>query len=158
MNRQIGIIVLVSITIIVVIAALAPILPLREQKFSELGILGPNQTIKGYPTSVVVNQPFLLYGFVGNHEGNVENYQLLVKVGNRTTIVTNTTYADAPVLATYWHILRENETWLFPMNLSVNHAGNNTRIIFELWSYDVPTSGFKYTGLWNQIWLNVTKT
>ena len=158
MNKQIGIIILVSITIIVVIAALAPILPLREQKFSELGILGPNQTIKGYPTSVVVNQPFLLYGFVGNHEGNVENYQLLVKVGNRTTIVTNTTYADAPVLATYWHILRENETWLFPMNLSVNHAGNNTRIIFELWSYDVPTSGFKYTGLWNQIWLNVTKT
>jgi uncharacterized membrane protein len=158
MNRQIGIIILMSITIIIVIAALAPLLPLREQRFSELGILGPDQTIKGYPTSVVVNQPFLLYGFVGNHEGNVENYQLLVKVGNRTTIVTNVTYANAPVVATYWHILRKSETWLFPMNLSVNHAGNNTRIIFELWSYDVPTSGFKYTGLWNQIWLNVTST
>jgi uncharacterized membrane protein len=149
---------LVSITIIIVIATLATLLPLREQKFSELGILGPDQTIKGYPTSVAVNQPFLLYGFVGNHEGNVENYQLLVKFGDQATIVTNATYANAPVLATYWHILRENETWLFPMNLSVNHAGNNTRIIFELWSYDVPTSGFKYTGLWNQIWLNVTST
>jgi uncharacterized membrane protein len=95
---------------------------------------------------------------VGNHEGNVENYQLIVKLGNQATIVTNTTYANAPVLATYWHIVRESEAWLFPMNLSVNRAGNNTRIIFELWSYDVPTSGFKYTGLWNQIWLNVTST
>jgi uncharacterized membrane protein len=158
MNRQIGIIILMSITIIIVIAALAPLLPLREQRFSELGILGPDQTIRGYPTSVAVNQPFLLYGFVGNHEGNVENYQLLVKLGNQATMVTNTTYANAPVLATYWHIVRENETWLFPMSLSVNHAGNNTRIIFELWFYDIPASGFKYTGLWNQIWLNVTST
>jgi uncharacterized membrane protein len=148
----------VSITIFIVIAALAPLLPLREQRFSELGILGPDQTIRGYPTSVAVNQPFLLYGFVGNHEGNVENYQLIVKLGNQATIVTNTTYSNAPVLATYWHIVRENETWLFPMSLSVNHSGNNTRIIFELWYYDVPTSGFKYTGLWTQIWLNVTST
>jgi uncharacterized membrane protein len=158
MNRQIGIFILASITMIIVIAALAPLLPSREQRFSELGILGPDQAIKGYPTSVVANQSFLLYGLVGNHEGNVKNYQLVVKLGNQATIVTNTTYATAPVLAAYWHILRENETWLFPMNLSVNHAANNTRIIFELWSYNVPTSGFKYTGLWNQIWLNVTSS
>ncbi len=158
MNRQIGMIILVSITALIVIAAIAPLLPVREQRFSELGILGPDQTIKAYPTSVAVNRPFLLYGLVGNHEGNVENYQLLVKLGNRTTVVSNVTFANSSVLATYWHIVRENETWLFPMNLSVNHAGNNTKIIFELWSYDVPTSGFKYTGLWNQIWLNVTST
>jgi uncharacterized membrane protein len=158
MNRQAGTIILISITIIIVAAALGPLLSTREQKFSELGILGPDQTIKGYPTSVAVNTPFLLYGFVGNHEGNIENYQLLVKLGNQATVVTNTTYANAPVFATYWHILREDETWLFPINLTVNHVGNTMRIIFELWSYDVPTSGFKYTGLWNQIWLNVTST
>jgi uncharacterized membrane protein len=158
MNRQIGIIILVSITALIITAAIVPLLPVREQRFSELGILGPDQTIKGYPTSAVVNRSFLLYGFMENHEGIVEDYQLLVKLGNRATVVTNTTYSNAPILATYWHILNENETWLFPMNLSLSHAGNNTRIIFELWSYDVPTSGFKYTGLWTQIWLNVTST
>jgi len=42
--------------------------------------------------------------------------------------------------------------------LSVNRSGTNTRIIFELWSYNVPNSGFEYTGLWNQILLNVTST
>lgn len=158
MNRQIGTVILASITILIVLAALAPLLPVREQRFSELGILGPDQTIKGYPTSVAVNKSFLLYGFVGNHEGNVENYQVLVKLGNEATIVTNATSANVPVLATYWRILKENETWLFPMNLSVNHAGSGTRIIFELWSYSVPASSFEYTGLWNQIRLNVTST
>src|SRR5712664_2344823 len=113
MNRQVGTIILASITVLVVIAALAPLLLVREQRFSELGILGPDQTIKGYPTSAVVNRSFLLYGFMGNHEGIVEDYQLLVKLGNRATVVTNTTYSNAPILVTYWHILNENETWLF---------------------------------------------
>ncbi len=135
MNKQIATTILASITILVIIAALAPLISV---------------------TIVPVNQSFLLYGFVKNHEGHVEDYQLLVKVGNQTTLVSNSTYANAPVISTYWQILSENETWTFPMNLSLNHAGNDTRIIFELWSYDVPSSSYEYTGLWDQIWLNVT--
>jgi len=156
MNKQTATIILAAITILVVVTALAPLITPRQPKYSELGILGPNQTTRGYPTSVAVNQPFLLYGFVENHEGNVQNYQILVKLGNQTTIVTNATYANAQVLMTFWHIVSENQTWTFPMNLSVNQAGNNTRIIFELWAYDVPASNFEYTGLWDQIWLSVT--
>jgi len=156
MNRQTATIILASITILVAAAALTPLIPMRQPKYSELGILGPDQTTKGYPTNVGVNQSFLLYGFVENHEGSVENYQLLVKLGNQTTGVSNATYANAPLLATYWRIVRENETWIFPMNLIVNQAGNDTRIIFELWSYNVLASNFEYTGLWDQIWLNVT--
>src|SRR5260370_36175115 len=156
MNKRIATVILASLTIIIVVAALVPFLPVRDQKYSELGILGPNQTASDYPTNVPANQSFLLYGFVENHQGNVQDYELQVKLGNQSTRVTNSTYATAPILATYWHILRENETWTFPMNLSVNRAGNETRIIFELWSYNVPTSDFQYTGLWHQIWLNVT--
>ncbi len=156
MNKQIATTILASITILVIIAALAPLISVREPRYSELGILGPTRTTSGYPTIVPVNQSFLLYGFVKNHEGHVEDYQLLVKVGNQTTLVSNSTYANAPVISTYWQILSENETWTFPMNLSLNHAGNDTRIIFELWSYDVPSSSYEYTGLWDQIWLNVT--
>ena len=156
MNKQTATIILACITILIVAAASTPLIPVRQLKYSELGILGPDGTAKGYPTSVAVNQPFLLYGFVGNHEGIAENYQLLVKLGNQTTIVNNATYANAPVLATFWRIVGGNQTWTLPMNLSVNQAGNNTRIIFELWSYDVPASNFEYTGLWDHLWLNVT--
>ena len=156
MNKQTSTIILASITLLIVAAALTPLIPVREPRYSELGILGPDQTAKGYPTGVPVNQSFLLYGFVGNHEDHVENYQLLVKLGDQATVVNNATYASAPALATYWRIVRANETWIFPMTLSVSQAGNNTRIIFELWSYSVPASNFEYTGLWDQIWLNVT--
>jgi uncharacterized membrane protein len=156
MNKQFATIILVSVALLVIIAAIAPLISVREPRYSELGILGPNRTTSGYPTVVPVNQSFLLYGFVKNHEGHVEDYQLLVKVGNQTTTVSNATYADAPVISTFWQILRENETWTFPMNLSLNQAGNDTRIIFELWSYAVPSSIYEYTGLWDQIWLNVT--
>ena len=158
MNRQFGIAVLAGITILIIVATLQPLLPVREDKFSELGVLGPNQTIGSYPTRVVVNQSFLLYGFVGNHEGIVENYRLLVKLGNQSTPVTNATFTVAPVLATYWRIIDANQNWLFPMNLTITQAGTDTKLIFELWSYDLSASSFTYKGLWNQILINVTLT
>ena len=145
MNRQVGIAVLASITILIILATLQPLLPVREDKFSELGVLGPNQTIGSYPTHVTVRQLFLLYGFVGNHEGTVENYRLLVKLGNQSTPVTNATYAAAPVLATYWRIVDANQNWLFPMNLTINQPGTNAKLIFELWSYDLSASSFAYS-------------
>ena len=48
------------------------------EPFSELGILGPNQKIADYPTSVLTGQNFTLYLYVGNHEGHVMYYQVLV--------------------------------------------------------------------------------
>jgi uncharacterized membrane protein len=158
MNRQVGIAALASITILILVATLQPLLSVREDKFSELGVLGPNQTIGSYPTNVAVNHSFLLYGFVGNRERSVENYRLLVKLGNQGTLVTNATFAVAPVLATYWRIIDANQNWLFPMNLTITHAGADTKLIFELWSYDLSASSFTYKGLWNQILINVTLT
>jgi uncharacterized membrane protein len=130
----------------------------REEKFSELGILGPNQTIGGYPPRVVAGQSFLLYGFVANHEGIAENYRLLVKLGIQSTIVTNATFAVAPILTTFWRIIDSNQNWLFPMNLTISQAGINIKLIFELWYYNLSTSSFAYKGLWNQILMNVTVT
>jgi uncharacterized membrane protein len=158
MNRQVRIVIVASVTILIIAATIQPLLPVREDRFSELGVLGPNQTIGGYPMRVVVNQSFLLYGLVGNHEGIVENYRLLVKLGNQGAPVTNATYAVAPVLATYWRIVDVNQNWLFPMNLTISHIGVDTKLIFELWSYDLSTSSFAYKGLWNQILINVTLT
>ena len=35
-------------------------------------------------------------------------------------------------------------------------AGLNQRLIFELWMFNTTTASFAYTGLFNQLWLNVT--
>jgi hypothetical protein len=89
------------------------------EPFSELGILGPNQQIGGYPTTLVAGQQFSLYGYVGNHEGAVNYYQVLVKLGNESTQVRNSTYARAPELASYGLVLASNESSVFPIGLSL---------------------------------------
>jgi uncharacterized membrane protein len=156
MDKETAGIALALVTVLAVFAAIQPILPANNEPFSELGVLGPSQTLGGYPTSVAAGTPFLLYGYIGNHEGVSGYYQLLVKVGNQTTLVSNSTYAQAPVIFTYSRVLENNQSTTFPLHLVVSSQGNDTRLIFELWSYNVTSSSFGYTGLWNQLLLNVT--
>ena len=156
MDKEAAAIALVLVTVLAVFAAVQPILPTNSEPFSELGVLGPNQTIGGYPGSVVAGNQFLLYGYVGDHEGVSSYYQFLVKLGNQTTQISNSTYAQAPVIFTYSQVLENNQTTTFPLNLTLSNPGSNVRLIFELWSYNVATSSYAYTGLWNQLFLNVT--
>jgi uncharacterized membrane protein len=159
-KRKIALGTLVFLTIVLVFASLQPIVfPLSNtQKSSELGILGPNRTIGNYPTSLLQNQSFTLYGYLVNQEGTAQYYNILVKLGNQSTQISNSTYADAPVIAQYYSSLNNNQTYIFPMNLSVNQIGTNERLIFELWTFHISSSGgfFVYSGVWDQIWLNVT--
>jgi len=156
MNKDTSAIALVLVTLLLLFIALQPILPANNEKFSELGILGPNQTISNYPTTVVKGQTISLYGYVGNHEGQVEFYKVVVKLGNNATVVSNSTAANAPEMASYSHILENNQSWTFPVSLMVETPGTNLRIIFELWALNSTTSDYSYLGLWNQMWLNVT--
>ncbi len=158
MDKETSVVALAIVTILAVFVALQPIIPTNSERFSAIGVLGPQQTIANYPKTVAKNQPFLLYGFVQNNQGPVEYYQVLVKLGNNDTIVSNTTSASAPVLARYSSVLNYGENITFPMNLSINHNGTNLRLIFELWMFNTTTSAFAYTGNWGQLWMNVTST
>ena len=156
MKSQIKIAILTVATITVALVALQPLLPVVQERFSEIAILGPNMTIGDYPRNITVDQYFLLYGIVSNHEGNVQSYEVMAKLGNQTTSVSNSTYASAPLLQKYWKILPKEETWLFPMNLTIDRPGTNLRLIFELWSFNPSSASFEYSGLWNQVWINAT--
>lgn len=156
MDKEVGTVALALIAILAIFVAIQPLLPSNSERFSELGVLGPNQTIADYPTTVGVDQHFLVYGYVGNHEGVVDYYKVLIKLGNQSTQISNSTSATAPVVAEYAHVLDNNQSWIFPINMSVNQTGTNLKLIFELWSYNTTTSSFDYTGLWNQLYVNVT--
>jgi uncharacterized membrane protein len=158
MDRRAATAILFAITILAMFTALQPILPARNQPSSELAVLGSNLTFGEYPTSVVVGQPFLLYAYIGNHAGIASYYKLLVKLGNQTTLVSNSTSAQAPVIFTYPRVLDNNQSTTFPMMLTIDQEANNTRLIFELWSYNATNSQFVYTGVWNQLLLNVTSS
>lgn len=156
MDRETATLALAVVTILAVLAAVYPIIPVGSEHFSEIGVLGPDQKIGGYPSTVAVGQPFTLYGYVGNHEGGATYYQFLAKVGNVSTTVSNSTAAVAPVILTRYLVLDDNQSTTFPMTLSLQSAGTDERVIFELWSLNSSTSQFTYTGLWAQLWLNVT--
>ncbi|MDG6933515.1 MAG: DUF1616 domain-containing protein [Nitrososphaerota archaeon] len=127
-----------------------------SEPFPELGILGPNQKIGDYPTNVLAGQNFTLYLYVGNHEGHVEYFNVLVKLGNNDSVVNGTNGMNAPVLATYRIILENNQTYLEPITLSLPNPGQNIRMVFELWTYNTSTNTFTYDYIYNQLWVNVT--
>jgi uncharacterized membrane protein len=126
------------------------------EHFSELGILGPNMKIADYPKELRVNESFTLYLYIGNREGKIAYYRILVKLGNKSSFINETVPMDAPIIAKYEKVLMNNETWIYPISLSINKEGVNLRLVFEMWIYDEAVNGFKYYGRWNQLWLNVT--
>ncbi len=156
MDRETAAIALAVVTILAVLAAVYPVLPQNNEPFSELGVLGPNQKIGGYPTNATVGQQISLYGYVGNHEGVSSYYQFVVKLGNQSTTVSNSTAATAPVILTTYEVLANNQTATFPFTLVLRQSGTNEKVIFELWRYNTGTSSFGYTGLWDQLFVNVT--
>ena len=96
--------------------------------------------------------------YVGNHEGVAEYYQVLVKEGNQATVISNSTAANLPPVMTNSLILGDNSSTTFPVTLSMSTMGPNQRLIFELWMFNSTTTSFGYSGLWNQIWINVTSS
>lgn len=125
------------------------------EPFSELGILGPNQKIADYPTSVLTGQNFSLYLYVGNHEGQVTYYQVQVKIGNQSNADINASLPVSPI-ETYSMVLLDNQTYLEPITLSLNHNGTNVRLVFELWVFQTNSSSFAFDNRVNDLYLNVT--
>ena len=156
MDRETGVLALAVVSILAVFAAVYPILPTNGQPFSELGVLGPGQKIGGYPSTLATGQQFTLYVYVGNHEGAPSYYQVLIKEGNQSTAVSNSTSANLPPVMTNSLVLADNSSTTFPLTLSMSTAGLNQRLIFELWMFNSTTTRVAYTGLWAQLWINVT--
>ncbi|MDG6988678.1 MAG: DUF1616 domain-containing protein [Nitrososphaerota archaeon] len=158
MDRETAILALAVVTILAVFAAIYPVIPSNSERFSELGVLGPTQQIGGYPSTEPAGQSFLLYVYVGNHEAAPSYYQVEVKAGNLSTAVSNSTAAAAPVILTRSLALADNSSSVFPVTVAMPTAGLNQRLIFELWMFNSTDAQFYYTGLWNQIFINVTST
>ncbi len=178
MDKEVKIAALSLVALLAIIAIMQPIIfSNNNYAFSELAVLGPtpspiptcnqNQTELGnYPRSIFVGQFACLFGFIGNHQGSTQYYEFVTKLGNESTRISNSTApANAPIIFTHYALLLNNQSSVFPIGsfptyvgglLTINDAGNNSRLIFELWSYDLASSAYEYTGLWNEIWINVT--
>ena len=112
--------------------------------------------IGDYPRTVLVDEPFKLYLYIGNHEGRVVYYRIYIKTGSRDTFINETVPANAPIMAFYEVILVNGENKTIPIELSLPKPMVNCRLIFEMWILNPETLKFKYHGRWCQLWLNVT--
>ncbi|MCW3999767.1 MAG: DUF1616 domain-containing protein [Candidatus Bathyarchaeota archaeon] len=144
-----------ALTVLVAFIAVSGVLLPRGQgeEFSELGILGPNLKLGDYPSVVVASETVRLYVYVGNQMGKPMLYEVQVKLGDNNTAVNP---ANASVLQQNWQVLDVNQTWTYPVQVTLTEPGVNQRLIFELWLYNQTISQFQYHQRWGQIWLNVT--
>ena len=126
------------------------------EPFSELAVLGSEMKIGYYPKEVAVDEAFNLYLYVGNHEGKVMHYAVMVKLGNKTTPVSSEEPTPVPVLSKYEAVLLHGGNCTKPITLSVEEPRVNYLLVFELWAYDEAVHDFEYQGRWCQLWLNVT--
>jgi uncharacterized membrane protein len=156
MNREVSMIIVAAVAIVLIFVALQPILPSYSDRYSELGVLGPNGAVGGYPTRVTQGTVVHLYVLVGNNEGLVTYYQVVLKLGNSTTNIGDRTGADAPEIMTYPLVLANNKTSTFPISVDLVAPGTDMKLIIELWSYNISSSQFIYTGLSNSLSINVT--
>lgn len=124
------------------------------EPFSEIGLLGPGMKIGDYPKNVLVNETFRLYLYIGNHEGRVMYYTVLVKLGDEATLINETAYAEAQVIDEYEAILPHGHNKTIPIDLRISQPARNLRLIFELWSLE--GGELRYHGRWLQLWMNVT--
>ena len=156
-DRQITYTIVFIIVSLGLLTAVPPIMPKRVvEPFSELGILGPNMKLGDYPSELSMGEHFELYLYNGNHEGRVTYYRTVVKVSDRSTNVSDTEPLNVPAIGNFDVVLADGQNATTPMILSLNEAGLNRRIVFELHKYDSGEGNFVYSGEWLQMWLNVT--
>jgi uncharacterized membrane protein len=138
---------------ILLASAIIAVYPIVEERrivepFSELGILGSNGKLGDYPHQVAVGQSFNLFLYVGNHEGRCEYYRIVEKLGDQSSNVSDVSPLDAPVKASWETILPRESNSTIPISFSVDSAGLNRRLVFELWKYDLSSHEFVYYQRW----------
>ncbi|MGC9069155.1 MAG: DUF1616 domain-containing protein [Thermoprotei archaeon] len=151
----------VIIAIVIVAAVLATTQIINSgrvtEPFSALGLLNQNAKIGDYPKEVIAGTSFQLNIYIENYEGKTMYYKILVKIGNKTSIINGTTPLNTQPILELRRVLPHNTSTIIPVNITLYQPTTNLRLVFEMWILNETTQNFTYYGRWNQLWLNVTK-
>ncbi len=104
------------------------------QPFSEIFILGPEQTFSDYPYNVTVDKNYSIYLGVGNKEGASAYYTVVVKFRNQTEPLPNiNSGTPSPIQSLYEYSfsLQDGATFTRTLTFSVDEAsfsGNQSLI------------------------------
>jgi len=138
-----------------------------DEQFSEIYLLGPNNSASNYPFNIEVGQNYLVYVGVGNHLSSSGYYVLYVKLGNETDLLpTREKPSSLLPLYEYRLSMQDNLNLESPLVFSVTKASisrNNSQInilkinnvVFNVDKHAVWNSNsttFKYQ-LFIELWL-----
>jgi hypothetical protein len=118
----------VTVTIIVMLLFASPtisllITPPSEGGLSELYILGSSHLLQDYPFNIKTGLTYSVYLGVRNFMGASNYYTCMVKFGNETYALPNSTVGTPsflPPLYKYEHFISNGETWEVPLTFQVN--------------------------------------
>jgi uncharacterized membrane protein len=112
--------------------------PKEGEPFTEFYILGQNRTAADYPDRIIPGEDYPMYVGVGNHENadlhyTVETWLLLTEFDSTTNSSRILTMDPGDRIS---FALAQNETTIFPYNLSVKKSGYN-RMEFLLFKENI---------------------
>lgn len=109
-------------------------LPGSEQ-FSELYLLGPDQTATNLPFNITVGQNYSVYLGVGNHLGASAYYVCYVKLRNETEPLpdeTTQTPSSLSPLYEYREFVQNGLNWTAPLTFSISNLSiSNNQSLLE---------------------------
>jgi len=102
-----------------------------EERFSEIWILGSNNTTEDYPFNVTADETYKIFVGVANHMASSSYYLINVKFGNQSDPLPNQTTgtpSPLPTLYKYHSIVPDGETWETQLTFSfsnISTVGNH---------------------------------
>lgn len=119
--------VFVSVCLVLVIAACAPVvsafMKVREEQFFALAVLGEEGMVEkyypDYDPNIEVGEEVHWTIYLYNHLGEAQYVAVRVKLLNSTMLAPNSTSCSpspAPVVYEIRRVLLDNETWLYPFD------------------------------------------
>jgi len=120
--------------------------------YSEIGILGENMMIGEYPTEPDPGEPIALTIYLGNHEGQLMYYTVLVKLSDAKG-KPGSEPLDSPALETYSAVVPHGENHTLQFQTRLYDISPDKRLVFELHAYNGETQSIEYTGRWVHLWL-----
>jgi uncharacterized membrane protein len=135
-DKFLSIVLVASIVLTISMTGYVIASPKEGEKFTEFYILGPNGKASDYPTNLTAGEKGSVIVGVVNHEYSTINYQMVVKINNRTLSTRNITLAN-------------NEKYENTFNFTAPGGGKQK---LEFLLYKLPDNATAYRSL--HLWLN----
>ncbi|MHA1799494.1 MAG: DUF1616 domain-containing protein [Candidatus Helarchaeota archaeon] len=151
-----SILIIILIVIIIMSGVLVYNYFITREQFTSFYILD-EQGGTDFPQEIQVNHQYNLTVVITNYEQTLMLYKIYIRVGNMSTNINKTHPADFYTNSTFFETnIMHGQSRNFNVNINMTIVQNETKLIAELWKYNVLYSQYFYSGQFLFIHFNVT--